>query len=284
MGSVVLDLLLIIIFLMMVPIGFFRGGLRELCTAAGLLLGIMMAQQWAVRWSALPKRLFDMSDGAATFLMGVVIAFGVTAIIGYGGSAAFTYQPGPGGRLYGAYLALFNAMVGAGYLIDLYAGTILPTLPGEPITSGIVARTLTSGFDWILLIATIGAGIATIFGMFVRERPESVPGYQPPVQLYQPPAETRPYNPPDSNVVRHPTGPVRITEVSVADVDSPPERPDPSVYGTGWRQTWPDAKPEARPNTAQKGTSSRGGSSSNSSRPGSSSKRVLADWVKDQDS
>ena len=111
MGALVLDFLLVIIFLMMIPIGFYRGGLRELSVSAGLLLGILMAEAWSSRWANLYERMFGLGNGAATFLMGVTIAFGITALIGYGGSSVLSYQPGPGGRLYGAYLALFNAMI-----------------------------------------------------------------------------------------------------------------------------------------------------------------------------
>ena len=170
MGALVLDFLLVIIFLMMIPIGFYRGGLRELCVSGALMLGILLAGEWAGRWSALYERMFGWSEPTATFAMGVTIAFGVTALIGYGGSSVLAYQPGPGGRLYGAYLALFNGMVVAGFLINLYMEHIAPETDDESIVTGIVARTLSKDFGWILLVATFGVGIATVFGMYVSER------------------------------------------------------------------------------------------------------------------
>lgn len=285
MGALVLDLLLVIIFLMMVPIGFYRGGLRELCTSAGLLLGILLAQSWAGRWSALPKSIFEIGDGAATFLMGVLIAFGVAALIGYGGSAAFTYQPGPGGRLYGAYIALINAMVGAGFLINLYLGTIVPTSSEEAITTGFVSRALSNGFGWVLLVAAIGAGVATIFGMFVRERPEAGSGYQPTVPLYQGSTGTRPYRVEDEPApVRSHAEPVRITEVATDAAPEVPDRPDPTRYGSGWRQTWPDSRPDTRTRPESKTEQRSTTSTTQENRPTATTKRLLANWVKDQES
>lgn len=286
MGSLVLDFLLVIIFLMMVPIGFYRGGLRELCVSGGLLLGILMSQQWGENWSDLLVRIFRMSEGGAAFLMSVVITFGITGLLGYGGSSSFNYKPGPGGRLYGAYLALFNAMITAGYLINLYAAFIVPASNTDPVTNGIIARSLSDGFGTVLLVATIGVGFATIFGMFLRERTDDIAEWQSPsTTLYQRPTDTRPYN----TVVEDPQAkvssePVRILEVRSWEESQEAARPDPSTYGSGWRQTWPTATP------AQKRRVIKGSSKSTESDSGSGGgsesnrgKNVLADWMKDQD-
>lgn len=286
MGSLVLDFLLLIIFLMMVPIGFYRGGLREMCVSGGLLLGILMSQSWGERWSGLFERLFGMGEGGASFLMSVAITFGITALIGYGGSAAFAYKPGPGGRLYGAYLALFNAMIATGFLINIYAEYIVPAGNVEPVTSGIIARSLSDGFGTVLLIATIGVGIATIFGMFVRERSDddSREWQASKTSLYQQPTDTRPYRVGDAEPESSsPSEPVRILEVQSWQESEESTRPDPTTYGSGWRQTWPDATPAQK--RSPRSTGRRTESSSKPTRAGESSsgKNVLADWMKDQD-
>ncbi len=285
MGSLVLDFLLLIIFLMMVPIGFYRGGLREMCVSGGLLLGILMAQSWGERWAGLFERLFGMGEGGAAFLMSVVITFGITALIGYGGSAAFTYRAGPGGRLYGAYLALFNAMIATGFLINLYSEHIVPQGNVEPVTSGIIARFLSDGFGTVLLIATIGVGFATIFGMFVRERSDDVTDWQPPTtSLYQQGTDTRPYRvEEDETEPRETAEPVRILEVKSWQESEESSRPDPSTYGSGWRQTWPDATPAQQRNARNARRSSPPGNKSPRTDDSNSSKSVLADWIKDQD-
>lgn len=285
MGSLVLDFLLLIIFLMMVPIGFYRGGLREMCVSGGLMLGILMSQSWGERWASVFERLFDMSEGGAAFLMSVVITFSITGLIGYGGSAAFAYKPGPGGRLYGAYLALFNAMIATGFLINIYAEYIVPTGNVEPVTSGIISRALSDGFGGVLLVATIGVGLATIFGMFVRERSDDSSAWQPPAtSLYQQTGDTRPYQVAESEPeIKPPSDPVRILEVRNWEESEESSRPDPSTYGSGWRQTWPDATPAQQ--RSVRNTSRRTPSESKSTRTteSNSGKNVLADWMKDQD-
>lgn len=285
MGALVLDFLLVIIFLMMVPIGFYRGGLRELCVSAALMLGILMSQEWGERWGDLFVRLFDMSPGGASFLMSTLITFGITALIGYGGSAAFSYKPGPGGRLYGAYLALFNAMVVAGYLINLYSDHIVPATDSEPVTSGILARTLSDGFGAVLLTATIGVGLATVFGMFVRERTDDSTEWQPPTtSLYQAPENTRPYRVEDAQPTPKASAePVRILEVQNWEDSEETTRPDPTTYGSGWRQTWPDASPARPRNTRSAGKSARPHDDADKPDEPNSGKSLLADWMKDQD-
>src|SRR5699024_6383417 len=131
--------------------------------------------------------------------------------------AAFSYKPGPGGRLYGAYLALFNAMIATGFLINLYGEFIVPVGNVEPVTSGLIARSLSDGFGSVLLIATIGVGIATIFGMFVRDRSDDTQTWQAPASnLYQQqPVDTRPYRVEDDDAAGEQSatyGPVRILE------------------------------------------------------------------------
>lgn len=285
MGGLVLDFLLVIIFLMMVPIGFYRGGMREMCVSGGLLLGILLSQEWGERWSTLFERLFGMTASSATFLMSVVIAFGVTALIGYGGSAAFSWRPGPGGRIYGAYLALLNSMIATGYLINLYGDYIVPVSNEKPITSGIVARTLSDGFGSVLLAATIGIGIATIFGMFVRERAEETPAWSAPApQLYQPPSGTKPYRVEEAPVEERLIGPpVRILETTSWEDKAEPSRPDPKTYGTGWRQTWPEGGPASTRDAKSPKRTPTTTEPARRKDDSSSSKSVLADWIKDQD-
>lgn len=285
MGALVLDFLLLIMFLMMVPIGFYRGGVRELCVSAGLLLGILMTGEWAEQWASVFERMFGMSNGNATFLMSALITFSITALFGYGGSSVFSWRPGPGGRLYGAYLALFNAMIATGFLINRYGEYIAPATDGEPITSGILARTLSDDFGVILLVATIGIGLATIFGMFVRERSDELPAWQAPSsQLSKQQIDTRPYR--DHESEKPPAvneEPVRILDVQEWEDRAETKRPDPGTYGSGWRQTWPESSPRqsrVTPNLS-KPASTQGDNPHD--RKSNTGKNVIADWINDQE-
>lgn len=286
--SLVLDALLVLIVLMMVPLGFLRGGLRELSTSAALLLGILMADHWADRWSTVLTRWTTMGEGAARFAMAVLIVVVITGFVGYGGSAAFSWRPGPGGRGYGAYLALLNAMVFIGFIINRYIRDIFDGRVPETIDRAWVSRALSVGFEWILLFGTIGILIATVFGMFVRERgddEEFVAGPAPeePYHVrYEPPrAQVRPLNDPEETQVSQPVPPkpVRIREVRHWE-DETPQRPPESTYGSGWRQTWPeDRQGPARPH--QPGAPSPG--KPEAARPSSGNQRdVLRDWMRSE--
>jgi uncharacterized membrane protein required for colicin V production len=251
LSSLVLDALLVLILLMMIPLGFLRGGLREVCTSAGLLLGLLLADQWAVRLGNRVADLLDVDEGAAHFSVAVAIVMITAAIVGYGSSAAFSYRPGPGGRLYGGYLALLNGVVLAGFLINSISTFVFEGDTPEMVEGGYVSRALSVGFEWVLLAGAVGILLATIFGMFVRERADDEFSHVPPTYAREPveppaaaprrravPAAAEPdkIEPPAQEEAHGPTAPVRIREVRHwEDRAEPPQR----EYGGGWQQTWP---------------------------------------------
>lgn len=247
MTSLVLDALLILIILMMIPLGFLRGGLREMSTSAALLLGVLMASEWAERWSSVLTRWTRLEEGAAGFAMSMLIVVVITGVVGYGGSAVFSWRPGPGGRMYGAYLALLNALVFIGFLINSYIQHFFDGRVPETVSSAWIARAVSVGFEWVLLFGTIGIMGATIFGMFVRERGDSadVSTGQTAEEFYRiryepPRPEVRPLNDPEQQQTSQlPSAPVRIREVRHWEEEAP-ARPPQATYGSGWRQTWPD--------------------------------------------
>lgn len=287
--SLVLDALLVLIVIMMVPLGFLRGGLRELSTSAALLLGILMAGEWADRWSGALTRWTAMGDASARFMMAILIVVVITGVVGYGGSAAFSWKPGPGGRGYGAYLALLNAIIFIGFIVNTFISTIHEGRVPETIDRAYVAKALSVGFEWVLLTGTIGVLGATVLGMLVRERgdeevaPISGPSAEDFYHVrYEPPRpQVRPLNDPERTQVRHetPSKPVRIREVRHWDDEEPTRQPDVG-YGSGWRQTWPEDReptsrlPAARPQDQKPAEQPR---------PASVGKReVLRDWMRSE--
>lgn len=303
--GIVLDALLVLILLMMIPLGFLRGGLREVCTSAGLLMGVLLAQQWTVRIGDLLTDRIDMRVGLAEFVAAVVVVVLTTGVVGYGGSAAFAYRPGPGGRMYGAYLALLNGLVFIGFLVNAIIDAFYDGELPSAVENAYVSRALSVGFEWVLLLGAIGVLGATIFGMFVRERSDEPFEYEP-----------RPFTAPPSSsatsTMKHPSihaatphtqperdepvdhRPVRIREVRHWE-NQPETRPQPSQgYGGGWRQTWPDSRGQNKtPAWEQQPTqpSSKGvpGKPKQDVRPdagpGRANQRdVLRDWLKEDDS
>jgi hypothetical protein len=303
LSSIVLDALLVVIFLTMIPLGFLRGGLREVCTAAGLLFGILLAGQWADRWGSWFSDRLDIAEGSAQFLVAVFIVVPTAALIGYGGSAAFSYRPGPGGRMYGAYIALFNGLIFAGFLINTVIDKVFDGEVPEAIESSFVSRALSAGFGWVLLACAMGILAATVFGMFVRERPGDEGSYAPgayaPQQTAVPPPAQWSANAPAGQLEPDPAGqetevnpsaPVRIREVRHwEDAPQTQAREQQPGYTKGWRQTWPDTKgqgptlpweerPAPKPSSPKRVS---GPPRTDSPKPGNP-RDVLRDWMKDE--
>lgn len=288
MSSIILDLLLLLIFAMMVPLGFFRGGLREVCTVSGVLFGILLASEWGIRLGRGLRRVFDMEEGSSIFLASILIVVLSTAMLGYGASAAFSMKPGPGGRMYGAFLALLSAVIVTGYLINRYIDTIHDGTTPATVANAWIARALSAGFHWVLLAAAAGVLVATLFGLFVRER-DSEPGYgyqPPPTDFYHIPrkereVEVRPLEV-EETVVKD-KGPVRIREVRHWEDDQEPERPSPTRYGQGWRTTWPgDATEQALPWDGQTPPRRAARPERPAANPSTNRKETLSAWVKNQ--
>ncbi|HYI24146.1 MAG TPA: CvpA family protein [Thermomicrobiales bacterium] len=243
--SLALDAFLVLIILLLVPIGMYRGGLREVCSAAGLMLAYMVAVAWSDRWGTWLANRVDIDDGVARFSIAVLVLVVVTGLVGYGAAAAFSYHPGPGGRLYGGLIALFSALLFLAAMIqfvreDLHDGE-LPAL----IRNSYLGRTLATGFDNVLLAVTLGAMVATVFGMLVRERStdDLVPVQAaPPVPVRRPvpapalAAEPDRIDPVPSSLAEEPTATLRIREVRHWEDQAPPTEAD---LRSGWTETWP---------------------------------------------
>ncbi|MGN6033306.1 MAG: CvpA family protein, partial [Thermomicrobiales bacterium] len=167
--SIVLDGLIVLIILMIAAIGYSRGGMRELCTAAGLLFGSRLAEAWAPRWGTTLGERFDISDGAATFIVYVAILAISTLVCGYGAALAFFSRPGPGGRLYGAALGLVNGIVLTSFVLDAVRRYLLDGDLPAVVADSHVARAMVDGFGWILLGIAAFIVVATAFGFLIRE-------------------------------------------------------------------------------------------------------------------
>lgn len=306
--GIVLDALLVLILLMMIPLGFLRGGLREVCTSSGLLLGVLLAQQWSPRLAGFLSGRIDMRIGLAQFVASIAIVVLSTAIVGYGGSAAFSYRPGPGGRMYGAYLALLNGLVFTGFLVNAIIDAFYDgELPGA-VQEAYVSRALSVGFEWVLLVGAVGVAGATVFGIFVRERSDDDLEYDPRSFAPSPAASAQQtqrhaavqsvasWSEPEApEPAEQRSAPMRIREVRHWENERQETRPPrPEGYGGGWRQTWPDA--ETRNTTlpwdqqsAQASPKRVSGKpkpdvSADAKPKNSGQREVLRDWLKDDPS
>ena len=168
--SLALDALLLVIIISVVPLGMYRGGIREVCTSAGLLLGILLIQQWSERWGNWVAGVTGIDESVSRFIVAIATIVIITGVVGYGAAAAFGHRPGPGGRIFGGLLGLTNAIVFLGAFIQLVAEDLYEGAYSDIIEGSYVARALSSGFDWVLLATTASMLVGILFGMVVRER------------------------------------------------------------------------------------------------------------------
>jgi uncharacterized membrane protein required for colicin V production len=259
--SLILDALIVLILLLLAALGAYRGGLRELCTAAGLLLGVAIVSEWAPTWGNWVADKGNVNHDAARFIVAVATLVSATMVCGYGAGAAFSYRPGPGGRMYGAILGLMIGVVFVGYVINYVRAYLNDGDYPKIVRDGYVARAFSQGLDWVLLVVAGVIVLATAFGLIVRE--DDVELYpSAPVPTYQPmqPAAATAAAPPSarSAAASNSTAPSteirpgeQPTVVAPAAVDQPPavrvregrswEQPSTAGrdFASGWSQTWP---------------------------------------------
>ncbi|MDQ4044813.1 MAG: CvpA family protein [Chloroflexota bacterium] len=238
--SILLDILLVLVLVLLASIGAYRGGLREAFSAAGVVLGALLASEWDDRWGEWLSENTSLSDGGARFLVSVGLLVVSTALVGYGVGASFNYHPGPGGRMFGAALGVASALVAVAYVLtwlreDLFGGD-----EPEVVAESVLARLLDNGAGTILLVASAGVIFGAIFGSFVRERDDDV------VEM----PHTRSFaavNAPDKiepvQTARHSSAPVRVQQSRRWD-DRAGEVP--ATADRQWSNTWPSDAPGIR--------------------------------------
>src|SRR5680860_930895 len=143
--TLALDSLLILILLLLIPIGMYRGGLREVCSAAGVLLGLLVALQWSDRWGGWLAGSTGIDDGVARFAVAVstIVVFG--GLLGYGATSSFANSPGPGSRVFGGLIALASGVVFLGAVIQFVATYLYDGVYPDIIREGYVSRALSIG-------------------------------------------------------------------------------------------------------------------------------------------
>lgn len=268
--SILLDGLIVLIVLMLAAIGYHRGGMRELCTAVGILFGSRLADAWAGRWGSWLSDQVDISEGSARFIVWVTVVALATIICGYGTSLAFFSRPGPGGRLYGALLGMLNSVVLVSFVLDAMRRYLHDGALPEVVEKSHVARIIVEQLGWILLGIAAVIVLATAFGFLIRDHePEStLAPYAPPQPAGAPASgqvgqttssarrptaqprvaplqDTVPTNVTSTAAPRpepaESTEPLRVREVRHWE---DPVEPNPrTAFGSGWSQTWPVSSP-----------------------------------------
>lgn len=301
--SLVLDSLLILILALLIPIGAYRGGIREGFTSAGVLLGVAISAEWAVTWGDWVADNSRLAEGSARFLIAIGLLTVATLAVGYGSSGAFAYRPGPGGRLYGALLAATNGAVFLSYVLDYISTFLFDNDRPALIENSYVARALSVGTGVILLCCVGVVALATAFGLIVRERGDDesmgvdMPAAGRRRQWRSGPGrrtdehsarvdKVEPHGTSSGSLVEE-TIPVQIREVRHWERESS-DSPGAEQTPGGWTHTWPASsvsdtvgppwqRPSQRAEPASRRNRGQTNSRQNAANPGSD---VLQVWLR----
>jgi uncharacterized membrane protein required for colicin V production len=166
---ILFDALLVCMLLLIVPIGFWRGGIREALVGGSVLAGALLANTFAESWGAKASDLLGVGPSTGRILIAQLLLWGTTVILGYGGGAvvrmgAATLLT----RLSGAILSLFNGLLLISFslsFINQFATSI-----GSPSSfrEAYVARVLAGGSLEIVFLAVLLVALGVIAGLVAR--------------------------------------------------------------------------------------------------------------------
>jgi hypothetical protein len=166
----VLDLLLALVLVMFVPIGLWRGALREWMTLAGILVGWIMQVEWSgsSSWGGDLAALLKLDPTLASFFVAALLFLGTALIVGYGSGAMLPYRPDLSwpNRAFGACLGLGNGVLILSGLLRIMDQTLFGGQSGSPLRLSGLGEFLIVYVGWayllmlIVLLGGIVAGVA----------------------------------------------------------------------------------------------------------------------------
>lgn len=180
----VLDLLMAFIIVMFVPIGLWRGALREWMALGGIVLAGVLAGEWAgaggdnfAAWASVDQRVARFAVGSLAFV-------GVTLLVGYGSGIALPYRPDltwPN-RFLGAALALGNGSLILSGVLRIMQRFLFDNATTSPLLTSTFANYSIASIGWTylllacLLIAVVFAGLRRRWSGLPALLDEFVPG------------------------------------------------------------------------------------------------------------
>jgi hypothetical protein len=164
-----LDLPVAVVLIMFIPIGLWRGALREWIACAGCALGLLLGEAAGARWGEGFAHLLNMDPQLGGFTIGTVFFLASALVIGYGGGVALPYRPDLSwpNRALGALLGLGNGFLVIGGLLRLMQERLFDGRSNSPLHSAAFAAFLIdSSIAWVYLgfflalLLCVGFGLA----------------------------------------------------------------------------------------------------------------------------
>lgn len=179
----VLDLLMALVLVMFVPIGLWRGALREWIALAGILLGSMLAAEWAEPWGRDLAAQTAIDPRVANFAVAALFFLGVTLFVGYGAGVALPYRPDLSwpNRVLGATLGLGNGLLILSSALRIMQRHLFDGAPGSPLFASGLAVFLILYIGWAELVLLVIFLLSVLAGLVRRgrHRPPLLEEYAP---------------------------------------------------------------------------------------------------------
>lgn len=181
--NLLLDGLLILIMTLFVPIGFWRGGVREAFVGASILLGATAANAWATYLGRHLAGTFSVSHAVAGFVVAVTMLLATTLVLGYGAGLALSEESsGLFGRVAGAVLAACNGALLIAYGLSFVDRYLLAASGTSSLDEGLIAGIFLRRFGWVVagvglttFLCVVTAAVLRGFGSAVRREPLAEP-------------------------------------------------------------------------------------------------------------
>jgi uncharacterized membrane protein required for colicin V production len=153
---------------MFVPIGLWRGALREWIALAGILLGAALATEWSYPWGGDLANELLIDPKLARFAVGALLFLAVTLFVGYGAGMALPYRPDLSwpNRLLGALLGLGNGALILSSALRIMQHNLFDDQASSPLLGSALAYFLIEEIGWVLLALTVVFFLTVWVGAF----------------------------------------------------------------------------------------------------------------------
>jgi len=166
-----LDLPVAVVLLMFIPIGLWRGALREWVACAGIALGLLLADGAGTRWGEGFAQFANMDPKLGTFAVATAFFLASVLLIGYGGGLALPYRPDLSwpNRALGALLGLGNGFLIVGGLLRLMQARLFDGRSNSPLhTATLAAFLIDASIVWVYLGLFLSLWLCVILGLITR--------------------------------------------------------------------------------------------------------------------
>jgi uncharacterized membrane protein required for colicin V production len=154
----VLDILLVLLIVLFMPIGFWRGPIKELFVTLGIFFGVMLADYWASPWGSDLADMSSLTSGAGAFVVAMAFLVATTFILGYGlGATLAPAMHTTLTRVLGAAVAAFNGALLLSFSLQYIRLYLLSDANEQSLYDSYVARFLLNDLGWLLMIVAIAA-------------------------------------------------------------------------------------------------------------------------------